>query len=147
MLNRNDWSFLFFLTSGLISGLGVIINELGLYHGGLTSLLGIGYIIGMVFALYFVYKTTSLNLYGLRKTPYYQFGSVEFEWYTSATPTTCGCCMGPFVIIAIYFVLSYIENSPLVFAILIISAIFGMLGGIAYKPGEGYQEEQTELSQ
>ena len=124
-----------------------MINELGPYHGGLTSMLAGGYTIGIVFALYFVYKTTSLNLYGLRKTPYYQYGSMGLEWYTSASPTTCGCCMGPFVIIAIYFVLSYIENSPLVFAILIISAIFGMLGGIAYKPGDGYQEEQTELSQ
>ena len=143
MLSRNDLSFLFFLTSGLISGLGVIINELGPYHDGLTSMLGIGYTVGMIFALYFVYKTTSLNLYGLRKTPYYQFGSMEFEWYTSATPTTCGCCMGPFVIIAIFFVLSYIENSPIVFAVLILSAVLGMFGGIAYKPGEEYQEEET----
>jgi hypothetical protein len=143
-LKRNDWAFICFLISGIISGIGLVINEFGPYHGGLTAMLAGGYTIGMGFALYFVYKTTSLNLYGLRKTPYYQYGSMGLEWYISASPTTCGCCMGPFVILAIFFVLSYLEYSLLVFTILIVSAIFGMLGGIAYKPVEEYRGEQPE---
>jgi hypothetical protein len=130
---RQTLTVLFFLEAGFIASLGVIVSEMGPYHGGLSTMLGIGYAIAMYIAAFLEYRVASLFMYGLRKTPYYQYGHMELEWYQSASPTTCGCCGGPFMVMAVLFLSSGYEDSPIVFSLFIIAAILSMLGGIATK--------------
>ena len=143
-MNRNKFAFFLFLGSGIASGFGVFVNELGPYHGGLSTMIGIAYAFGMFIAAYLVYRTSELNLFGLRKTTYYRYSSMELEWYSTATPTTCGCCLAPLLIIALVFVISTYENLSLSFFLLLFAAVLGMLGGFVYQKAEEYQEDEKE---
>ncbi len=107
-------------------------------------MLGLGYMICMFVAVYLSYRHAGLALGGLRKTPYYEYGSMELEWYESATPTTCGCCLGPFMILASVYLVGF-ENSPTVLGLFIIAAIFGMLGGIAVESPKARKDDARDI--
>ncbi len=107
-------------------------------------MLGLGYMICMFVAAYLSYRQASLALGGLRKTPYYEYGRMELEWYESATPATCGCCLGPFMIIGSVFLIGF-ENSPIVLRVFIVAAIFGILGGFAVESPQARKEDARDV--
>lgn len=136
---RRILTIVFFLLSGIVSLIGLIVSELGAYKGGLSSMVGAAFTICIFIAVYLSYLSSGLSLGGLRKTPYYQYGDMEMEWYRSATPTTCGCCLGPFLIMAVLFIASGYENSELVFVLYIVAGVLSMFGGLTteYKDTHG----------
>jgi hypothetical protein len=129
-MNRQALTMLFFLVAGFITSLGVLISELGQYHGGLSTIVGIGFTVAMCIGAYLEYRKAGLVLHGLRKTQYFKYDTVELEWYQSASTTMCGCCGGPFMILAVLFISSGYENSPIVFSLFLIGAVLAILGGI-----------------